>query len=126
MAPPQKSKKCVKKWEGPLNLTLGDDIKFNEIVTMQNTTLVGRFTSKRPSPDSLKACTVSTFDTFLGYAPSSLVLAKGWLAWTFRSEQDAFAILSACWSLGLQALYLKRWTPEFNASTEHQEITQYG
>jgi hypothetical protein len=123
MDPPRKSKKCIKKREGPINLTLGDDIKLNEIVTMQNTTLVGRFASKRASPDSLKAWTATTFATFLGYAPSSLVLAKGWLAWTFRSEQDASAILSGRWCYGTQALFLKRWTPEFNASTARQEIT---
>jgi hypothetical protein len=100
MDPPQKTKKCIKKREGPINLTLGDNIKLHDIVTMQNTTLVGRFAIKSPSSYSLKVWTASTFSTHLGYNPSNLVLAKGWLAWTFKLEKDTSPILSRCWCYG--------------------------
>jgi hypothetical protein len=54
MDPRRGRKKCVKcKMEDP-NLVLGEGMKLNEILAMEEAMLVGRFASKRMSMETLK------------------------------------------------------------------------
>jgi hypothetical protein len=106
MDQPHKNK-CLKHREGPINLNPGEGMKLNEISTMQQNTLVGRFASKCPKEDSLKTWTMMTFGNLLGYEAISLVLTKGWLAWIFRLESDSNKILAGRWCYGTQVLFMK-------------------
>jgi len=102
---------------------LGEGIKLHEIVKMQKEALVECFDSKRLLVDMLGKWTTQTFSRSLGYNPTSLVLAKGWLAWNFQSEEDEEKILSNRWSFGAWVLFMKHWITDFNPRLKRLDIT---
>jgi hypothetical protein len=90
---------------------------------MQQETLVERFVGKRLSTNTLRHWTTKTFFLVLGYAPKSLVLAKCWMAWTFRSTMDTQKILTGNWSFGAQSLFLKKRFVDFDATSKRVDIS---
>jgi hypothetical protein len=54
--------------------------------------LVSRFPNRRMGTTSLKNWT-GNFGALLGYIPRSMILLRGWIAWSFRTLEDIDKIL---------------------------------
>jgi hypothetical protein len=98
----------VKKKADAINLELGENVKLHEIMDLEGSSIMGRFSSKRMNKETLKSWTKENFAQLLGYSQCNMVLVKGWLVWIINSREDAKKIIKAHWTWGSQALFLKK------------------
>jgi hypothetical protein len=117
----RKRKKCIKQKVEVINLHLGDNIKLNEVMELEDSTIVGHFLRKHMNGESLKVWMQETFVVVLGYSPRCMVLVKGWMIWILRSKVDVDKIIQARWQWGSQSLFLKKWHLEFDANSTHMD-----
>jgi hypothetical protein len=62
--------------------------------------------------------------TKLGYTPEEAhFLARGWLGFIFRSEEDVVSVLKEVWFMDRSYLSIKPWNPLFDAKEESMSST---
>jgi len=74
-----KHHKSVKRKVEEINLEQGESVKLHEIMDLEDSSIVGRFPSKRMNVETLKSWTKKDFTGFFDYSPCNMVLVKGWL-----------------------------------------------
>jgi hypothetical protein len=82
-------KKCLKRKDCPLSLSLGVDVQLKDLANMEKVALVGRFASKRPYVNSIKTKTSLTFATWLKYKSVSLVFVEDLQLQASHSPQES-------------------------------------
>jgi len=65
----RKNLTCVKRKIGEINLEPGEGIKLHEIMTMEDSNLVGNFSSKTIILETLNGWTTDNFSNLTGYDP---------------------------------------------------------
>ena len=104
----RKRQKCIKQKIEVVNLHLGDNIKLNVFMELEESTIVGFFLSKHMNGESLKVLTKETFSMVLGYSTLYMLLVKGWMIWILRSMKNVDKLLQERWQWGLQSLSPKK------------------
>lgn len=74
-------------------MVVGKDIAGNQILDLSRHTLVGNFINKRVGMDCLLRWIEDNWDLRLGYTSTTHLLARGWLGFVFRKEEDVVSIL---------------------------------
>lgn len=62
-----------------VKLQLGVNVKLNEVMDLEDSTIVGCFLNKRMNGECLKVWTKETFVVVLCYSPRCMVLVRGWM-----------------------------------------------
>lgn len=102
-------------------LNVGWDLGFTELVELNMTSLVGKFSYAMPRRDIVKWVTRS-WAPILDYTPWISILAKGWFGFKFREEAHALLILEKLWLKGSGSLMLQRWYTDFDPRHARIEI----
>jgi hypothetical protein len=119
---PHRKRNSGVKSGAPLNLVLGQDISIPMVVDMENRAVVGKARGRQFGIKTLKEWVGRVWVHEVYVLPEVTTLARGWILFKFRKEEDAERVLKKPWLLDSTPLLLKRWTPLFDASKERLNV----
>lgn len=116
---PQKKKseaaKFVKKLENIPEISLPPETPIQVALSLTERAFVGKFTGLWPSPKTTETWVNKNWAPLIKSSTTSYFLGRGFFLFKFTSKDDKDLIFqNGPYFMGPQALYLNRWTSDFN------------
>jgi hypothetical protein len=105
-----------------VNLVLGDDVWMHEVIDMASKALVGLFLGRRMGKPLLKTWLPDSWEPVLGYMPKFYVLVGRCMGFILHLEEDVKKIMDTCWQWDSSMMFIKKWTPLFDALSERMDL----
>lgn len=110
----KKRHRVVKSQGGGVALVVGENFRLEQILDLNEKTLVGKYLGKRVSMEQLNLWIQQTWLPLLGNFLSFHILAHGWLGFLFRTKEETMSIPNGSWFMDSSFSSIKPWHPLFD------------
>ena len=103
-------------------LVVVKDISLAEVPDYLSSALVGRFCGKIFGEAALRNWMEEHSNTHLWQLPMLHIMSRGWILFHVKTEADRQTLLDKNWHWGNSGLILKKWSMDFDANRELQNV----
>jgi len=115
-------KNCRKLLKVKPKLVLGEDVTMSQVIELSSKSLIGRFYGRFILESKLLEWIERVWTHVLGSKSGYHRLVRGWMAFHFRTTDDARKIVGIIWFEGTATFSLEKWTPSFDTRSERLTI----